>query len=754
MEKQLKYIGKHIKDTAAIAKVTGKIKYTSDKVPKEVLYVAILKSPHAHAKIVSIDTSAAESLVGVEAVVTHEDVKDYPVKIISETDEGFGPWSGIADTHFLNDEVMFVGDEVAAVAAVSPQIGEKALKLIKVEYEVLPAILDIEDARKPDAPKLTPKGNFCIRNKIEWQKGLKALEEAEYTFEDEMAFSAIQAGFIEPNAYIFEWSGDDLEIKCKTQDPWRDHLVISQFLKMPLNRISVDGYPSGGTFGGVHQGFCKALYITAVLSRKAGKPVYFEASRHETMTLNPLKQSCRLYNKIGFDKNRKWTAIHLKIVVDDGARGNPRPVPCRIFFCPNGLIEATGIHTNRSNQFGCTRAVDDVLHNAAFDTLIDQAAEKFGTDPVEFRIQCFDLKAGDYLNWGGIKETTLSSCAARECLEKGSELSQWKKRWKGWKTPVAVEGTKRRGIGVSLGWHPTAGSFSPAYHSNIMVLQDGTVEVRTSIIPSSDSQVGHIQICAEVLGAKIEEVRFIREKTPDSPINICWLSSGIATGGWPTVRAAEDVKKKLFAYAAPILDASPGDLESENSTIFIKGSRDKSITFREVAEKVRLIESTGTAMESDYVWRVSSFIAAFAEVEVDTETGGVKVLNVVSACDVGKVVNPSKVKGQLEGGMASNLGYALSEEIVWDTNDGTMLNPNLLDFKMLTAMDIPDRKTIFVECEDPETPFGAKGIGEMSNVPYAAAVLNAIYNAAGVRIKHLPATPERVLRALGKIEEY
>jgi len=751
MEKKFKYIGKNIKDIGAIAKVTGRAKYTSDKVPRGALYVAILKSPYAHAKILNIDTSAAESLSGVEAVVTYKDINDFPVKIISETDEGFGPYGGIADAHFLDDEVMYVGDEVAAIAAISQQIAEEALELIRVKYKILPAILNMEDAKKPGAPKLTNKGNVFVRNKLQWGKGLEAFDEAKYIFEDEMTFSSIQAGFIEPNAYIFEWFGNNLEIKCKTQDPWRDHVIISQFLKLPLNRISVDGYPSGGTFGGIHQGLCRALYITAVLSKKVAKPVCFVASRQETMTLNALKHRGKLYNKIGLDKNKKWMAIYQNIVVDSGARGNPRPVPCRVYFCHNGVIETTGVHTNRSSQFGSTRAVDGVLQNVAFDTLIDQVAENFGIDPVEFRINNFNYKTGDYLNWGGIRETTLSSCAARKCLEKGAKLAYWSNKWKGWKIPMAVEDGKRKGIGVSLGWHPTSGSFSPAYHSNLKILQDGTVEIRTSIIPSSNSEMGHIKICAEVLGAKIEDVKFIHGKTPEIPLNICWLSSGLSTGSLPTIKAAKEAKKKLFGAAAPILGVSPKDLESENSIIYVKGNRDKCLSFREALEKTRLVESTGIVLTSDYTWRVVSCCAIFIEVEVDTETGGVKVLNVVSACDIGKVVNPLKVEGQLDGGIASNIGYALSEEIVWDKNDGAMLNPNFFDFKMLTAMDMPTRKTIFVESVDKETPFGIKGVGELANVPYAPALLNAIYNAIGVRIKELPATPERILKALGKI---
>ncbi len=739
-------------------KVTGRARYASDYYPPGVLYGKIVRSERASARIVRIDTSAAEALPGVEAVITG-DIGGFFGEVVKD------------QRPFATGRVRHIGEPVAAVAAESEAVAELAARLIEIEYEDLPAVFDPIAALAPDAPRvhddltvyaappqLIRWGNVAAQVFLERGDVASAFSQADRVIEGTYAAHSVHQTPMEPRAAIAEVDARGrLTIHSSTQHPFGVRHQLHEALGIPYRDIRVIAETVGGGFGSKLE--ANVEMYAALLALKTGRPVRIANSREEDLAYGNPRHPMIMYLRSAVTADGTILGREAKIIMDAGAYsgGSPllagvaamlAPGPYRI---PNLRVEALAVHTNNVN-FGAFRGPTGPQTVFAVESHTDAIARELDLDPLEIRLKNV-FREGDLGHSGQV----LKGVGMREALVRAAEAIGW-----GQQHPPSAPGLKR-GKGLAAGWWlTTAGSAG----CTVIMNEDGSAEVQTGAteIGTGAVMAGVAQIVAEELGIRYEDVRVLWGDTGATPMDAgAQGSRTLFNMGRAAQRAAQAVKAELLRRAANLLEAAEADLEVREGRISVRGVPDRGVTYADLlsgqmwaSEPVIgagsfLAEPTpydATSLKGSLfpAFNAPSFHCHAAEVEVDPETGLTRVVDFVVAQDVGYAINPTYVEGQMQGGAVQGIGYALTEELIFD--EGRLLNPNLALYKLPTTLEAPRVRTILVEAASEHGPFGAKGVGEPPVVFSAAAVANAVASAIGVPIHTTPLTPERVLRAI------
>jgi CO/xanthine dehydrogenase Mo-binding subunit len=782
-EQKYKYIGKPENNVNAVAKATGRAKYCSDMKLSGMLYGKAKRSPYPHARIISIDTSLAERLPGVKVVIVG--------------DEQTSPYrygAGVADEFTLaRDKVLFVGDAVAAVAAESEEIAQEAVDLIEVEYEELPAVFDGEEAFKRHPPVVLHedlKNYSTLRSvpprldekrpnvfnyfRIRRNDAQEAFKEADLVFENRFETAMIHHVQMESHCGIA--MVDDtgrLVVWGTSSKPYGMHRDIAESRGLPSSAVRVI-IPThvGGSFGGRDP---KAEQIAASLAlAQRGypkRPVKVKFTREEHLSTTTTRAHYIVDIKTGVKKDGTIVANRMRLLLVGGAYAgtgyltarNAAFGPAANYRIPNFSLDAYGVYTNQ-RMAGAYRGFGNAEALWGMESQMDMVAEALHMDRLEFRmLNCIDE---DDLNAFGEK---MHSVGGKECLQAVAKAIEWGKKTEG-KQPHL-----KRGKGIALG---NKYSLAPTASAAIVkVHPDGLVELRTSTVDlGQGSSTIFSQMIAEEFKVPVSKVRVLHPDTDITPFDLGTSSSRSTFNmGNAIIMACNDAKKQLFEIAAKELEANPDDLETADSKVFVKGSPEKSLhikdlfipmviggyTLKEGAEILGkatyflpgIIPDPDTGA-SEKPASFYMFVAQAAEVEVDTQTGKIRIVKIATANDCGKAINPTMVEGQQEGGVLSmGIGSTLLEEVI--TDNGVMLNPQFADYKIPTTLDCPDLddyKSAIIETAHRDGPWGAKGVGEGTMVCSSPAIANAIYDAIGIRFHEIPITPEKVLRALNGID--
>ncbi|MDO8689714.1 MAG: xanthine dehydrogenase family protein molybdopterin-binding subunit [Dehalococcoidia bacterium] len=743
------YIGKRLPSLESVPKGTGESKYADDLRMPAMLYARTLRSPFPHARIVKIDTSRARALPGVEAVIT---VADTPGRKYGYWPPGvrWDQWSNIIEDRYplAKDKVRFAGEELAAVAAVDEDTAEEAIRLIDVEYAILPAVFEAEEAIKPGAPSIhDAENNICTTVTMRAGDAEAGLAQADHVRQDRFSFSSISHSSIEPHSALayYDPTGN-LTVWTATQMIGCSRSVLAHLMALPEDRVRYIVPVIGGAFGGKSSIF-PYEFCAALLSQKTGKPVKITYSREEVFTSTIRRYNVVINLKTGFKRDGTITAVQARVLADAGAYvglGTPPLVNGAIFLTapynvPNLSYEGSKVYTNLPVS-GPMRGPGLPQTRYAVETQLDLAARDLGIDPVELRRRN-SLKSGDrtVLKWD------ITSCGLQECLD----------------TAEKSFAGDRKGVGLAASSFMSGYDY-PARHLNpasVSIEPDGTVNLQS--ICSDFGQGGETamrQIVAESLGVAPESVRM---RSGDSALfpTQWWAFSDTASTGRSMLDAAAQARQELLEVVADNLEAKAGDLECKGGRIYVKGSPERGVSFTDAARKsfdrrTRAAWGESRFCSKDELRRIGqrgpflscTFSAQSARAEVDRETGLVDITRMVTAYDCGQPINLHVVEGTLQGGSTMGLGLALLEGVIW--RDGQPLNPSFLDYKLATALDTPSVETLLIETEDPGGPYGAKEVGQGSLQAAAPAVGNAIFADIGVAMTDLPITPEKVLMAL------
>ena len=744
-------IGKRLPRIDAIEKATGTAKYLGDLKIPGMLYGKILRSPYAHAKILRVDTSKAESLKGVRAVVTGKDTQGLRLCVIPHLAN---------KTPLAEDRVRFIGDEIAAVAADSEEIAEEALDLIEVEYEELPGVFDPLEAMKPGAVKIHEKGNVAIHISRAYGDVDKAFQESDYVFEDRFETQAQLHCCLEPHGCIVHFDRlGTLTVWITTQVPHPYRKMLADLLKMPMNKVRVIKVFMGGGFGGRFE-MDPMEIIAYFLSRKAERPVRIINTQDEQFTTGRTRYPMVIDIKTGVKKDGTMVAREVKVVTDNGAYNSHGititmgvGTKCTyLWSLPNVRYEADVVFTNKVYG-GAFRGYGNPQITFAIESQMDMISEKLGMD-----VKDVCLKNANYSGQVTCMGHKVTSCALKDCIEKAAETV-------GWKEKRRTQGD--RGVGMASLMHTGGGVrllFGDCNLSDVFIKMnnDGTIDLASGMAEiGQGSDTALAQIAAEELGIKVSDVNVITGDTWTTPQCLgAWGSRELFVAGNAAKKAALELKQKLLEEASRMLGVRVEELVAKDRKVSVRRNPEKSASIAQVAtacyNRGRILAGRGCYDDpTTYIPDANTgyggvptygFGTHAIEVEVDRKTGRVKVLNYVAVHDVGKVINPLLAEGQIEGAGLQGLGYALSEGLAWE--EGIVLNPNFQDYRILYINDTPRIKSVMIESGDPDGPYGAKGLGEPGMVPTAAAIANAIYDAVGVRIKSLPITPEKILMAL------
>jgi CO/xanthine dehydrogenase Mo-binding subunit len=750
-------IGKRMPRVDSRAKVMGKAKFTADLKLPGMLVGKILRSPLAHARILSIDTTKAESLPGVKAVVTGKDTEG--VK--------WGVFAYTRDQQFIQTEkVRYIGDEVAGVAAVDEETALKALDLIDVEYEELPAVFEPMEAMASDTELIHDDfpDNINIHVNIDTGNVDENFAKAHYIRED--TFVAAEESYFqaEPYAVVARFDHEEcLEIWCPNGGPHMKSKPLSNAFKIPLHKVKVRKIAIGGAFGGRSE-ICPADYICALLAQKTNRPVKIVFTREENTIATRQGHSMITTHKTGVDKNGQVLARETTCYMDGGAYSSTGPIATSVPFL--SMEQAYRMESVRYNGYRVytNKPIRGMIrvHGRCFavglDTQLDLIAEQLGLDPVEMRLRN-SRQPGEYTS----TKSYVGSCAMDETIQKAAEASNWKEKFG--KLPayhgIGI-GTNSVQTGFPMGIRGGSQSF-------IKFNEDGEATVMSGVVDNGQGNDNMlVQIAAEELGLLPEDIHLVSadtETTSSDPGSYSQVSTFV--GGQAVMLAAKNCRKKLFDVASKILEVAPDTLVARNRMIFVKDDPEKSISIKKVV-RVSLLNFNSVNAEGGYWPKVDmkrewvknpygqmceafSFGTTIIEVKVDPETGQVDVLNAVACQDVGKALNPLVLEGQFEGSVAmGGQGGMLTEYHEW--KDGRCLNPTMLDYKVPLAADMPEISTIIVESIDPKGPYGAKEAGMSIAMSAAQAYAAAVSNAIGVHMDSFPLTPDKILAAIKEKE--
>jgi xanthine dehydrogenase molybdenum-binding subunit len=767
MSAKLLTVGQSVPPIYGVEKATGALRFPADINLPNMLWMKILRSPHAHAKIIDIDVTAAEKIPGVAAVVTHKDVP----KVL------FGPYQN--EIYPLDEEVRFVGDTVAAVAAKDWNVAEEAIRAIRVTYEVLPAVHDLESAAQLGAPAavlhypesheikpgdIRPDQLGTFGNVIGLKEGgptvvnergdiEKGFAESDVVIERVFRQSEVNAVSHEPRACVAVYENGACTLWCSVQDPYRLQNSTARVLGLPMEAVRVVSRNLGGAFGVKVTG--RFAVLCALLARKTGRPVKIWFTREEESIDSHNRSALTHYVKAGAKEDGSLTALKVRTFLDNGywpygGLGQniafaicTRPIDL-YHRCPNVKWEVFAVRTNRPST-GPYRGRADAESHFPIESVMDELAHEIRWDPIEFRLKN-RIHEGDDLCSAPNK--IMSTVWLEEAARAGAEKIGWKRRSS---LRDASERVRKRGIGMAMVIHSCGSNPAGISEAEVKIDDQGKISLFSGTADQgSEQQTTLRQMVAEVLGVSLDDVGGANADTSTCPFDSGPFSSRtVYATGIAASRAAEEVKKTLLDRASVFLDAPIGNLDIGKNSVWIRSYPSKQVDLGQLARLAGgSISGKGIHNAKEDRLFAYGFAAAFAEVEVDVETGEVRILRLVSSHDVGRAINPMIVEGQILGGAAQGLGYALSEGFYFDQRTGTALNQWFLDLHTPSSLDMPDIEPVMVELGEPTHPFGAKGCSEISYVGVAPAVANAIYNAIGARVTELPMTPDVILKAL------
>lgn len=750
-----KVIGSSVSRLDGVAKVTGKAKYADDYFEREMLIGKVLRSPYAHAKIRSIDVSKAKNLDGVEAVITYQDLPKIKFATAGH------PWTfdeahrDVEDRLIITDKVRFCGEPVAAVVAIDEIIALKAIKLIDVEYEVLPFVMDQEEAIKEGAPIIHEERQNNIISSFGNEVGDVEIElkEADKVFTGKFNTSTVQHCHLENHsAYAYMESDGRIVIVTSTQIPHIVRRIVGQALGMPWGRIRVIKPYIGGGFGNKQDVVIEPLTAAMTLAVN-GRPVRYALTREECFIDTRVRHAMRFTFKTGVTKEGKLLAIDIKNLVNNGAyasHGHSVTMSCGSKFRPlynfNAIkYEPKTVYTNMPVA-GAMRGYGVPQISFALESHLDDIARELNIDPVEFRLK--NLVKQNHVDPSS--KNVVRSMGLSQCLEKGMELINWNEKKKLYKNQI---GSLRRGVGMACfsyfaGTYPVA---LEAAGARIVMNQDGSVQLQigaTEIGQGSDTIFA--QMTSEVLGIPIDMVHVISNQDTDvTPFDTgAYASRQTFVTGAAVKKAAMEVKSKVLEFASRKNGLDPEVMDIVDCNIVEKTTGIVVCSLEQIALESfydRIYSSPITSDTSVNIrTNVVAYGATFAEVEVDIKTGQITVVEIYNIHDSGTIINPMLAEGQVHGGVSMALGYALSEQMIFDEKTGRALNNNLLDYKLQTILDTPNIGSAFVEIPDDAGSFGQKSLGENTTLSPAPAIRNAVLDATGVAFNRIPMNPQRV----------
>ena len=760
----LKTVGKPERRVDSVKLATGRGTFVDDIALPGLLFARILHSPHAHARITRIDASQARAIPGVACVLTHHDVPR-----VAYTTAGQGwPEPSPYDAFMLDDKVRFVGDRVAVVAADDPELAQRACDAIKVDYQVLPAVLDPERAMvrgapvihdEPDATGIKdPARNLAAEIAAQVGDVAKGFAEAEHVLEQTYRVPYVQQSSIEPHVTI-TWLDEDnrLMVRTSTQVPFHVRRIIAPLLGIPIRRIRVIKPRIGGGFGGKQEILIEDL--CGMLTLRTGRPVRLEYTREEELTAARTRHPQIVTVKSGV-KDGRFTALEMRVIENTGAYGTHALTVMSVtgnralslYRCPNVRYEARAVYTNLAvagafRGYGCPQGF------FALESHVDEVAASLGEDPLEFRRRNHvqegdDQPIAEVLGEGkeGFKQI-IRSCGLPQAIQLGAKAIGWKDRAK--KKRVG-NGPLRRGVGMAIVCQASGIPGVDMGAASIKMNEDGSFNLlmgATDIGTGSDTMF--CQIAAESLGVSVEKIIPYSSDTDMTPFDPgAYASSTTYISGRAVEKASRLVLQQITEVGAKMLEMKPEDAVVHGGKVCAPDGR--FVTYEQVClsslYQKDQFQIMATASHMSYE-SPPPFAAVFVEVEVDTETGLVRVLRIVEAVDCGQVVNPQMAEGQVEGAALQSLGYALYERMPFDAQ-GRMQFRSFRDYTIAAATDAPELTTILVPTHEPTGPFGAKAIAEIPINGPAPAIANAVAHATGVRIREIPLTPERVLAAL------
>lgn len=730
-------------------KVTGRALYGADVQPSGLIHGKVLRSPHAHARIKSIDTSKAEALPGVMAVVTATDLPGGDLKGSVNFGEGTQQLRYLRGNVLALDKVLYVGHAVAGVAAVNPHVAEEALGLIEVEYELLPAVLSAPESMKDSAPVLLDDlkteelgertdrtGNIATHFRHSIGDMDKGFDQADVVIERDFTTQTVHQGYIEPQNVTAHWNADGrIHIWTSTQGPFEVRGAVASALDVPVSRVKVTPMEIGGGFGGKFP-----LYhdpVAALLSKKSGRPVKIVMTRKEVFEGTGPTPGSYIRIKMGATNDGKITAAQAYLAYEAGAfPGSPVGAAAMCVFAaydvPNAVIDGYDVVVNKPKT-AAYRAPGAT--NAAFaaETVVDELAGKLQIDPIELRLMNA-AKEGTRRADGVVNPRI----GLVETLEAMRDHPHWS---------APLDGPNR-GRGVSIGYWVNGSGPSAA---TVSVNPDGTVNLVEGSPDIGGSRASLSMQVAEVLGIRAEDVRPTVTDTDSIGYTSGTGGSSVTfKTGRTAYEAAQNVKEQSIERAASIWDVSHETVEMVDGVLRSRSDPELNMTFKELASQ---LNDTGGPIMGRSAFSPTgvggAFAGCIADVEVDPETGKVEILRFTIAQDAGKAIHPSYVEGQMQGGAVQGIGWGLNEEYFYN-EAGELTNGSFLDYRMPTSLDLPMIDTVIVEVANPGHPFGVRGVGEVNIVPPPAALANAIHDAIGVRMERLPMNPGAVLETIWK----
>lgn len=765
-KKDLKVVGTSLPRVDGVQKVRGRAVYAPDFELPRMLFAKVLWSDRAHAKIVRLDASKALKAPGVAAVVSAVDAPQnrYGVYLKDQL-------------IFASGKVRHIGEPVAAVAAESEQAAEEALKLIEVEYDDLPTVFDPFEAQNDSAPIIHPDletyeatyskvayDNVALYTHLSVGDTEKGFTEADHIFEDEYKTQAMYQGYVEPRACVVGFDQrDKLTVWTSNQQIAECHAEMAAALDIPMTEVRVVGTALGGGFGGKLKTHVEP--IAALLAKKSGRPVKIVLTREEDMIASRARPPYTIRLKTGVTKDGRITARETELVADCGGysdhvigtMGLAVTFAQGAYKIPNCDVKGYVIYTNNPN-YSCMRGYGAHQIDFANESQMDMIASRMGWDPVEFRRKNL-IEDGDVLvSTQPITEVTIS-----QTMDEAIRRSEWNKK-------VKKKKERKENVYYGIGIGNTIINMGLLSSSAMIKFNgDGTASILTSVMDlGTGNHTALIQIAAEELGMLAEQINIAEIDSDTSPYDLGQIASRTIFDAGNAVRlAAKNAREKLYESAAELLQVPEDDLDSEGGIIFSRSDRSKEIPiagvngYRLWVKGGPVVGSAGWLGKPGFAEipgegypqppsKTFIFGTHIAEVEVDIETGRVTVLKVTAVHDVGQAVNPLGVQGQIEGGVVQGVGYALMEEL--QVKDGVIQNPDFLNYRMPTTLDIPEIDPVILEIPSEYGPFGAKGLGEPVMMGVVPAIANAIENATGVRVTEVPITAERYLQAMKKKE--
>lgn len=752
---ELKVVGKNTQRLDACAKVTGEAVFTVDVQLPHMLHAKFLRSPHAFAKVISVNADKALALEGVYGVVCHQDLVGKPL---------------LGDVQ--DDKVRYHGEAVAGVAAATEEIAARAVKLLEVEYEVYHASLNMDEAAREDAEKIWPQGNFClfpngpgsVSPDMAWEKGdaARGMEESDVVAELTVDTHSQYHVCLEPHTCVMHWREGMRELDCwiSTQTMYDDRAILATLMETTQDKVHIVCPFVGGGFGGKVHNVCKEYEFVALLTRSTRRPVRYVPTRAEE-TLCAMRHPARFHYKIGAKKDGTIHSIYLKALRDGGAYTSSQwgfllgstdfVAPCYV-KSPNCKYEGRSLYTN-TPPCSAFRGFGYFESGSVFCQVMEMLAEKLEMDPIDFWLKNVPER-GDLI---GMAQGPITTGGIADTLRTCAEQFQWEKKYHKAGCQTLPDGRKHGiGMGYAMGraYLPT---FVTAGNALLQVSTDGRCRLMAGVTDLGQGQAtGLAQIAAEGLGVPVDHIAVTWGDTIAPHASFQSASATTMVTGNAVRLAAQDAKAQILNLASPLLQARAEFLDIQNGMVCLKHDPAKCVPLSAVISLpgIKSVVGRGNWAINEREGTPRSLVICMTEVAVDTDTGKIEVLKILQGTDCGKIVSKSRVEGQMDAVLSGGLGYVLTEKVVSDMLlEGRILNANLSDYKVPTFLDTNDMMEPNVICEDddPAGPYGARGMGEATLSAAAPAIINAIYNAVGARFSTTSITPEQVLKATGKI---